>query len=1546
MSSEHNDIAASSLSTPELPPAASEPASLELGYTVTVDNFSGPLDLLLYLVRRTELDILEVPLALIVDQFIETVESWQDTDLDSAGDFILMAATLLEMKARTIVPPEVAAEQTDSDEPVFDPREGLLRSLLTYRKFKEAIALIDGLEHAHAARCERQVREIVPEVPLDTSDFELGDIDLHLLMTTCERVLSRINGLGPRTVIVDEMPLSTRLTTLIDELRAVEKTTIAALLANNYSRIAHITTVMASLELARQRVLEIAQRLQFDDVELRLRSSEERERVPELPPEENDLGKRKKKIPLVTFQAPPATQATTTDDHDDSDKIEDVVETDEQRFLRELEESTNVTHVLARTADVEKSFIQHWYTLHPELIPPPVVPEIAPEITPTAAIAETPEKAAEKKREKNPRPPKDAALAVTNNDSTPTPVAAPTDANTNIAAAQPAAEAVSVVSPTETLAAGENPAPLSTPISTPAENPAPTELSAPITDTVFALSAAPEVALTQEQPAVINEPAATSEPAAEIIPSADSTPSSASRNELISEPVIVNAEPLAEIAPSSETSTTAAPAIINLYERDERLVPIEQLAYATTENEPDIIASDDPAAVNACLNQQFTAQRSDDDDEPLANGTDDHSSNDSDDDLASDDVALVNAALLASERRAWDQEEAEEKIIITRAAPVGHHTDEQPPLAADAAAQLDDATEEIAEELSAELTLASETAEAAEAATLLSDDPLYDRRGEEITDNDDIPSAGDASLAWDADDENIPAPEATTSFPRPRVSDNDALDTVIPDGASTDLVEDVAYADADEPSAEELIPPPTADVAYDDDFTLEKNVETDSDIISANDAASAIDDDEQINDVVSDHNAEEKAEEISATAYTDTELAWAEPTADNSADVVAEPTHANANADIPPAGDAPTNDAIAEIPAASFAVEAAAPETTAPDENVAGETPSLPAPSASPTSPSILMPVAFDETDANAAAATPAAITAAPAIAAVAPIISEPEQSTAEEIPPLSRLSDPEPPPPALAAPPPEPPREPVFSPPAPPLTSSNQPLSQQKIPTPLSSKKNTMSTPRTSNFWLLIALLCAINAAWGLWTWINYVPKNVVEIARAPVTENAELTGRPLFQWTFNMDVVDDKGLSQPPAVVPTIEPALSGRWYWDNKRTLTFEPDADLPLATAFTATLKADDWYTAQGFSLAQAHSCTWTTPALSIATHHIETFSREGTTLALTFNQAVNPAAIAQALTVEIPNNTATAPAENTTISADLSADPSSDTAATQKPQIKLLTTEPTTTVRVLIHDTPRTAATVRLAAGTNGIAGPRGLATTWEQKIALQQSLILTTAEATVPTHGAISLAVSVSDPAAPRDLIATRVRVEPEIPVTLTTTSNGIALSGAFIPGETYTISSQAVWPEELADRAEKLPLSAFSADSRVRITIPARPDGIWSEGSALNNGQLSLHARAITNAQVVITPANSNEAVATQELTWSNELPTTVPLAELSKSFPAGAYRLRIENAEKNASFEHAFTIENVAAAPHDVLNALHQLGASLIAGDHQAYSNVRIVR
>src|ERR1043165_1426889 len=118
--------------------AAAQP-ELDLGYQVALDSFSGPLDLLLFLVRRAEVDIADIPLATITDQFVAMLQATPDLDLDVAGAFILMAATLLELKSRLVMPveePKDGEDQEREEDEVIDPRAGLIRQLLAYSRFK------------------------------------------------------------------------------------------------------------------------------------------------------------------------------------------------------------------------------------------------------------------------------------------------------------------------------------------------------------------------------------------------------------------------------------------------------------------------------------------------------------------------------------------------------------------------------------------------------------------------------------------------------------------------------------------------------------------------------------------------------------------------------------------------------------------------------------------------------------------------------------------------------------------------------------------------------------------------------------------------------------------------------------------------------------------------------------------------------------------------------------------------------------------------------------------------------------------------------------------------------------------------------------------------------------------------------------------------------------------------------------------------------------------------------------------------------------------
>ncbi len=342
-------------------PSDAAPAELDLGYHVTLDSFSGPLDLLLFLVRRTEVDIADIQVATIADQFVAMFKATPDLDLDVAGDFILMAATLLELKSRLVMPaeePKEGEEETQEEEDVFDPRAGLIRQLLTYRRFKEATQLLPQLEESQCERLGRGLREIIPEDPEEVDGLDLENCDAGLLYETWEGVLIYLNRLGPRTVLNDDVPLEHKINTLVDAMRAAREAKLSWMFAQETTTSGRVGVLMATLECARQRFVEALQHEQFGDVLLRYREDADRTRTPELPPEPlEEAKKRRKRLPLVTWRAPERTTQPEQQEIDlDTDEEEAVVETDEQRFHRELEEACAVEAVLTRTADIESSF--------------------------------------------------------------------------------------------------------------------------------------------------------------------------------------------------------------------------------------------------------------------------------------------------------------------------------------------------------------------------------------------------------------------------------------------------------------------------------------------------------------------------------------------------------------------------------------------------------------------------------------------------------------------------------------------------------------------------------------------------------------------------------------------------------------------------------------------------------------------------------------------------------------------------------------------------------------------------------------------------------------------------------------------------------------------------------------------------------------------------------------------------------------------------------------------------------------------------------------
>ncbi len=423
--------------------------------TVALDAFSGPLDLLLYLVRRAEVDIIDIPVAQIADQFVAAVDAWAEIDLDAAGDFILMAASLLELKARLVAPPLADAAPDEAEEEVIDLRAGLVGKLLAYRRCKEAALALERLEEEHRPRLARQLHEAIPEDP-DEVGLDLENADPYALAASFEAVMARILGLGPRTVVADPLPLESAITLLIHTLQGQGEERLSRLLETQPTRLGRVTVLMAVLECARQRLIEVVQPLQYGEVTLRFRHAPERDAVAALPPPEPEGPKRRKRPPLMTWAG-----AASDAEHDGAAE-EEPIETDEQRFSRELEESCALEATLTRAADIEGAFAQFWAERRGLPWPPPPPPVASAPTAPAVPPAAAPAPLARRPRQR----PADADRAA-NTPAIPAtaepPAGAPAASGSDIAAGAAPAEPSAGASPAEAAPAAAGAADAATP---------------------------------------------------------------------------------------------------------------------------------------------------------------------------------------------------------------------------------------------------------------------------------------------------------------------------------------------------------------------------------------------------------------------------------------------------------------------------------------------------------------------------------------------------------------------------------------------------------------------------------------------------------------------------------------------------------------------------------------------------------------------------------------------------------------------------------------------------------------------------------------------------------------------------------------------------------------------------------------------------------------------------------------------------------------------------------------------------------------------------
>ncbi|MFZ5875512.1 MAG: segregation and condensation protein A [Nitrospirota bacterium] len=233
-----------------------QPDESSVAYQVKLPVFEGPLDLLLHLIKEHRVDIYDIPIALITKQYLEYLDLLKELNLSVAGEFLVMAATLVQIKSRMLLPRE---EQPESAEPEEDPREELVRRLVEYQRFKDAA---EALEDREAAWRDVFRREPTPLPQAEPAEYELGELSVFDLLTSLRDVLDRVPDPAILEVTVETLTVRDRMTAIIerfDVLADGERVRFHELFEGAATRTAVIVTFLALLELVKIHVLGLRQ---------------------------------------------------------------------------------------------------------------------------------------------------------------------------------------------------------------------------------------------------------------------------------------------------------------------------------------------------------------------------------------------------------------------------------------------------------------------------------------------------------------------------------------------------------------------------------------------------------------------------------------------------------------------------------------------------------------------------------------------------------------------------------------------------------------------------------------------------------------------------------------------------------------------------------------------------------------------------------------------------------------------------------------------------------------------------------------------------------------------------------------------------------------------------------------------------------------------------------------------------------------------------------------------------------------------------------------
>ncbi|MBS2020990.1 MAG: segregation/condensation protein A [Deltaproteobacteria bacterium] len=270
-------VAATSASQPppagneSAPPPADAPSEAAQKAAVVLDpsklnlalpQFEGPLDLLLNLIQEHKLDIFDIPIAFVTDRYLEYVEKARELNIDLAGEYLVMASTLVHLKSRMLLPREQAKDAPDNLEPGPDPREELVRRLLEYQKYKHGALQLGALPMLGRDTFVRRAKEELPLHPDEVTWLKSPELSVYRLIELFDKQMKARKIEIPHEVFVERLSIGDRISTITDRLKVELRIAFSTLFADlQAAREKHrvVPTFLAVLEMTKLKLIRVHQ---------------------------------------------------------------------------------------------------------------------------------------------------------------------------------------------------------------------------------------------------------------------------------------------------------------------------------------------------------------------------------------------------------------------------------------------------------------------------------------------------------------------------------------------------------------------------------------------------------------------------------------------------------------------------------------------------------------------------------------------------------------------------------------------------------------------------------------------------------------------------------------------------------------------------------------------------------------------------------------------------------------------------------------------------------------------------------------------------------------------------------------------------------------------------------------------------------------------------------------------------------------------------------------------------------------------------------------